>query len=88
MNEKLLPFMGERAALISSGVGEVCLGIAYLACWRCRALNWPGLVFAPLATVAVLIALPGLFTHAFNPFSINLALFALCWINYTTTPTD
>ena len=74
MNDILLPFLSRGQAIWLSGIGEILFAAAYLFFWRNRALNWPGLVFAPAVTLALLFTLPGLFTHAFNPFSINLSL--------------
>ena len=81
MNEKLLPFMSERAALLSSGYGEVIYALCLVIFIRSKLLLIPAIAFASLATIALLVALPHMFTHAFNPFSINLAVISLAAIN-------
>jgi uncharacterized membrane protein YphA (DoxX/SURF4 family) len=81
MNSTLMPFVGESAALLYSGIAEVLYGILLLVFFRNRFLLYPALFFSVAVTIPLLITLPSLFQNAFNPFSINLSVLALAWIN-------
>lgn len=81
MNERLLPFIPETAALVGSGVAEILYAILLLIFFRSRWLMVPAIVFPALATVTLMVALPELFQYAFNPFSTNLSLFVLAGLN-------
>lgn len=81
MNEKLMPFLSENTALISSGIFEVLFGIAYLIFYREKRFNYISIAFPLIATVTLIFTHSHFFTLAFNPFSINLSLAFLAWIN-------
>ena len=81
MNEKLLPFLTEKQALWGSGIAEVLLALAYIIFYRSKWLNFPMITFATLATLSLIFTHSHFFTLAFNPFSINLAVVSLAWIN-------
>lgn len=81
MNLVMMPFVPERVALISSGVVEVILGVLFIVLYRNLILNYVVMLFAVSVSVAILIFLPELYQNAFNPFSINLSVVALGWIN-------
>ena len=81
MNEKLMPFLSERMALLGSGIAEVILGILYVTFYRERRFNYISIAFPTIATFTLIFTHSHFFTLAFNPFSINLALAVLAWIN-------
>lgn len=81
MNTVFMPFVGEKAALISSGIAEVVFAILLLAFYRVRWFNYVTIAFGSVASLAILVALPHLYTEAFNPFSTNLAIVLLAVIN-------
>ncbi len=81
MNSVLLPFVGERMALVTSGIAEVVFAVVLLVFFRARWPCYVTILFGTLASVAILIALPHLYTEAFNPFSINLSIILLAIIN-------
>jgi hypothetical protein len=81
MNNAFMPFMEKNFALISSGVAEIIYAIALVAFASNKKLLYPAMAFSVLATIAIIVQLPQLMTHAFNPFSINLAVFSLALIN-------
>jgi uncharacterized membrane protein YphA (DoxX/SURF4 family) len=82
LNEAFLPFLSKQAALVSTGIIEVVYSLALLVLFRNRWLLLPSLVFSSVITVVLLIRFPELFGNAFDPFSINLAVFALALINW------
>ena len=82
MNDALLPFLSSQVALVSTGIVEVVYALALVVCFRSRCLLWPTFVFSTVITVVLLIKMPSLFGDAFNPFSINLAVFGLALINW------
>lgn len=82
MNEKLMPFLSEDVALYSTGVVEIIYALCLIIFIKNKYLVIPGILFASIATVALLLFFPQLFTQAFNPFSINLAVAILGIINY------
>jgi hypothetical protein len=81
MNNAFLPFMEKDFALISSGIAEIIYALALVIFATNKKLLYPAMAFSILATIAIIIQLPQLMTHAFNPFSINLAVFSLALIN-------
>lgn len=84
MNEVFMPFVGEKFALISSGILEIIFAILLLVLFRNRILNYLIIFFGIGATLAILIKLPHLLTDAFNPFSTNLAIVLFALINLWT----
>lgn len=81
MNNTFMPFMEKDFALISSGIAEVLYAFLLVIFASNKKLLYPAMAFSTLATIAIIIQLPQLMTHAFNPFSINLAVFSLALIN-------
>ena len=81
MNNAFLPFLEKNFALISSGIAEIVYALALLALPKNKILLYPAMVFSVIATIAIAFKLPELMTHAFNPFSINLAVFSFALIN-------
>lgn len=81
MNAVFLPFVGERLALVTSGLAEVTFAILLLVFYRVRWFNYVTIAFGTLASVAILVALPHLYGEAFNPFSTNLSIILLSVIN-------
>jgi uncharacterized membrane protein YphA (DoxX/SURF4 family) len=81
MNNRLLPFLSERTALVSSGISEVLYGLSLLLFFRIKGLVYPTLIFGTMATLALAVTLPHFFKDAFNPFSLNLAIITLAMIN-------
>ena len=73
MNSVFMPFLEQEVALISTGILEIIYGILLLVCMNSKRLLYPAIGFSMVSTLAIFIELPELFTHAFNPFSINLA---------------
>jgi len=86
MNERFLPFWSENAALNLSGAFEVIYAVLLLVFFRNKYLVIPTIIFGTLATVALLVFFPSWFTAAFNPFSINLGIVVLAWLNLVTHP--
>lgn len=82
MNNQFMPFLEKNFALISTGVLEIIYSIILVVCFHSKKVLYPSIVFSTFATIALLYKLPHLFTHAFNPFSINLAVCALSLISY------
>ena len=85
MNETFLPFLDEKFALMSSGIAEVLFAIAFLVFYRVKWFNYITIGFGAAASVAILFALPHLYTEAFNPFSTNLGIVLLAMINLMTS---
>ncbi|MDD7983426.1 DoxX-like family protein [Lentisphaera marina] len=81
MNNAFLPFMEKDFALTSSGIAEIIYALALVIFSTNKKLLYPAMAFSILATLAIIIQLPQLMTHAFNPFSINLAVFSLALID-------
>lgn len=81
MNNTFMPFMEKDFALISSGIAEVLYAFLLVIFASNKKLLYPAMAFSTLATIAIIVQLPQLMTHAFNPFSINLAVFSLALIN-------
>lgn len=81
MNEKLMPFVSEKMALVGSGLAEVILGVLYVVLYKEKRLNYISIAFPTIATFTLLFTHFHFFKLAFNPFSINLALAVLAWIN-------
>lgn len=84
MNNKLIPFMSEENALLYSGIAEVIYGLLILILYKSKLVLIPSIVFSVIITVVLLVFLPDLFTKAFNPFSINISVFALACINLSS----
>lgn len=84
MNSTFMPFVPEKVALISSGVAEIVFAVALLVFYRVRWFNYVIIAFGTLASVAILVALPHMYTEAFNPFSVNLSIVLLAWLNLLT----
>ena len=84
MNNKLIPFMSEQNALLYSGIAEVIYGLLILILYKSKLVLIPSIVFSVIITVVLLVYLPNLFTKAFNPFSINISVFALACINISS----
>ena len=82
MNEAFLPFLEKDFALISSGIAEIIYALCLVFFAKNKYLLLPAMAFSVLATIAIFFKLPELMTHAFNPFSINLAVFSFGLINY------
>jgi len=81
MNNAFLPFLEKNFALISSGIAEVVYALCLVIFQKNKYLLFPAMGFSVLATIAIFVKLPELMTHAFNPFSINLAVFSFALIN-------
>ena len=81
MNDALMPFVPEASALLYSGIAEVIYSIALIVFYRSKLLMYPTMIFSLLVTVALYVKLPELFHNAFNPFSINFAIFILALLN-------
>ncbi|HMO14633.1 MAG TPA: DoxX-like family protein [Pirellulaceae bacterium] len=81
MNEKFMPWLGREFALVSSGLLELAFAVVLLAWFRSRIPIYCVLVFAMVATMALLFGFPEYFTEAFNPFSINFSLVMFALIN-------
>ncbi len=64
---------------LSVGIGwcEVALGLLLLLAWRSRWPLWFTLVAMPAAALAVALQSPRFLVAAFNPVSLNVAVFAL-----------
>lgn len=84
MNDAFMPFLAEKVALYASGVLEIIYAVLLLVFFRNKWLVVPAMVFPIVATVALLFAVPELFQNAFNPFSTNLSLLVLAFINFET----
>ena len=82
MNDAFMPFVAEKVALYASGVLEILYAILLLVFFRNKWLVVPAMVFPVVATVAIFFALPALFENAFNPFSTNLSVLVLAFINF------
>lgn len=70
------------AASYAAGLAELCLAACLLALPRAA---WPYLVVLlvmPMLTLYAAWAVPQLFTAAFNPLVVNLALATLAWIGW------
>ncbi|WDE97652.1 DoxX-like family protein [Lentisphaera profundi] len=80
MNNTFMPFLEKNMALMSSGIMETIYGFALLIFFHKAKLVYPAIFFTFFATIAILIQIPSLMTHAFNPFSTNLAVCALAYI--------
>jgi hypothetical protein len=73
-----------RYALIAIGVAEVALGMILLLAWHRR---WPltvVLVLMAATLVGVAATSPGVFTSAFNPVVLNVAVAALAVVAWLT----
>ena len=81
MNGTMLPFVPEQTALLVSGWMEVALAISFLVLYRNLWLNYAAIFFLISVTIGIGVMLPELMAYAFNPFSLNLAVVALAWIN-------
>lgn len=79
-------FSATRAPSICTamGVAETLFGLALLFFWRSHLLLWLTLAAMPLALLAVAIQSPAYLAAAFNPVSLNLAVFALSLIALLT----
>ena len=85
MNDTFMPFIEKNTALIGSGIAEIIYAVLILILWRSKTIFYPALLFSAAVTVALIIKLPELFIHAFNPFTLNLSVFilAVLAIRYT-----
>ena len=81
MNSTFMPFLEKHFALISSGIAEMIYALLLLIFFNSVKILYPAILFTILATIAVIIKLPGLLTQAFNPFTLNIAVCSLCIIN-------
>jgi hypothetical protein len=86
MNNTLIPFLSEQNALLYSGIAEVIYGLLILVLYNSKLVIIPSVIFSVLVTVVLLVYFPSLFTKAFNPFSINISVFALACINLSSCP--
>jgi hypothetical protein len=86
MNEKLIPFLSENQALLYSGVSEIIYAFLILLFYKSKIILIPSILFSVLVTFVLLFTFPNFFTHAFNPFSINLSVMTLALINYYANP--
>jgi hypothetical protein len=84
MNNTMMPFVAENTALLVSGWMEIFLAILLLIFFKNLLLNYIAMTFVFLVSIAILIFLPILYTNAFNPFSLNLAVIALAMINISS----
>ena len=69
-----------RKLVTACGCVEVALGVLLLAVWRWRWPLWVTLVAMPLALTGVAVTTPYLLKAAFNPATLNLAMFVLAVI--------
>ena len=81
MNNVFIPFIQQNLALTFTGIVEVIYGLALIVFIKSQMILYPSIFFSIAATIAILCKLPELFTNAFNPFSINIAVCALSIIN-------
>ena len=81
MNNTFLPFLSKNTALVSSGIFEIIYAILIISFRKNIFLCIPGMLFSVITTIALLFSLPNLFYNAFNPFTLNLSVFALSLIN-------
>ena len=86
MNNELIPFLSEKAALSITGGMEVLYALSLLVFYKSKVLLYPSMAFIVIATVSLFVKFPDLFQDAFNPFSINLAVIALSVINLMAAP--
>lgn len=66
--------------LTAIGWAEVAFGLVVLIVWRARWPLWLTLVLMPLALLGVAVRSPAYLSAAFNPVSLNVAVFALAAI--------
>lgn len=81
MNDTLIPMLSEQLALQLSGWAEIAFSAVVLIFFNSKWPMYPVLLFSSGVTIALILTLPALFTDAFNPFTINLSLFVLAFIN-------
>lgn len=81
MNSIFFPFLPKEFTLWFSGIMELIYAGLLILFFRSAVMLYPSLLFSVFATLAIWIKIPELFEHAFNPFSTNLAVFALSLIN-------
>jgi len=83
-----VPVAGAGPARAVVGVAEVALGLLILLSWRSRWPLWVTLAGMPLALLAVALQSPAFLTAAFNPVSLNAAVFALAAVCLLGDPDD
>lgn len=84
MVERMMGFHSDAAlwVVIIAGIAEVIFGMVWIFYRNKRRLFALQLFLFPLLTFSVLLADSNTFTHPFNPFTFNLALFALSIVGY------
>jgi hypothetical protein len=71
---------GARNWCIGVGWAEVAIGLILMLTWRSRWVLWLTLLAMPAALLGVAIKSPGFLAAPFNPFALNLCVFALAAI--------
>ena len=75
----------ETLALVLIAMAEIAFGVAYLVAWRWRPMFLVTIGVMVVLAFGTLASSPGLFTAAFNPFSLDLAVAALAGIGWISS---